>query len=131
MKRRESLGLDLTPVIDIVFILLIFFIVTSVFKKDQLALVLDLPSSNAKELQVNKDEIFIEVSKDSLAIKGIKVSFNSLEDNLKEVKNNKKPIIVRIDKEVQYEKVVKVLDLLQKYNLNNLALVTNNTTKEN
>lgn len=131
MKRRESLGLDLTPVIDIVFILLIFFIVTSVFKKDQLALVLDLPSSNAKELQVNKDEIFIEVSKDSLAIKGIKVSFNSLEDNLKEVKNNKKPIIVRIDKEVQYEKVVKVLDLLQKYNLNNLALVTNTTTKEN
>ncbi len=131
MKRRESLGLDLTPVIDIVFILLIFFIVTSVFKKDQLVLVLDLPSSNAKELQVNKDEIFIEVSKDSLAIKGIKVSFNSLEDNLKEVKNNKKPIIVRIDKEVQYEKVVKVLDLLQKYNLNNLALVTNTTTKEN
>ena len=34
MKRRESLGLDLTPVIDVVFILLIFFIVTSVFKKD-------------------------------------------------------------------------------------------------
>ena len=27
MKRRESLGLDLTPVIDVVFILLIFFIV--------------------------------------------------------------------------------------------------------
>lgn len=131
MKRRESLGLDLTPVIDIVFILLIFFIVTSVFKKEQLALVLDLPSANAKELEVNKDEVFIEVSKDSLAIKGIEVSFNSLEDNLKEVKNNKKPIIVRIDKEVQYERVVKVLDLLQKYNLNNLALVTNATTKEN
>lgn len=130
MKRRESLGLDLTPVIDIVFILLIFFIVTSVFKEDQLALVLDLPNSQAKELEVNKDEIFIEVSKDSLAIKGIKVSFLSLEDNLKEVKNNKKPVVIRIDKKVEYEKVIKVLDLLQKYNLNNLALVTNEKTKD-
>ena len=35
MKRRESLGLDLTPVIDVIFILLIFFIVTSVFKKEE------------------------------------------------------------------------------------------------
>ena len=52
MKRRESLGLDLTPVIDVVFILLIFFIVTSVFKKDELALVLDLPSSNAKQIEI-------------------------------------------------------------------------------
>lgn len=33
MKRREQLGIDLTPIIDVVFILLIFFIVTSVFKK--------------------------------------------------------------------------------------------------
>ncbi|WP_323595105.1 ExbD/TolR family protein, partial [Aliarcobacter butzleri] len=34
------------------------------------------------------------------------------------------PVIVRIDKKVEYERVVKVLDLLQKYNLVNLALVT-------
>ena len=34
MKRRESLGLDLTPVIDVVLFFLIFFIVTSVFKKE-------------------------------------------------------------------------------------------------
>ncbi|MEN8717248.1 MAG: biopolymer transporter ExbD, partial [Sulfurovum sp.] len=34
MKSRESLGLDLTPVIDLVFIILLFFIVTSVFKKE-------------------------------------------------------------------------------------------------
>lgn len=125
MKRRESLGIDLTPVIDVVFILLIFFIVTSVFKKEELALVLDLPSSAAKEVEIKKDEIFIELSKDKLAIKGIEVSFTSLEDNLKNIKDRKKTVIVRIDKKVEYERVVKVLDLLQKYNLNNLALVTN------
>ena len=122
MKRREALGLDLTPVIDVVFILLIFFIVTSVFKKDELALMLDLPTSNAKEIEVKQEQVFIELSQTKLAIKGIEVSFSSLEDNLKAIKNKENAVIVRIDKKVEYERVVKVLDLLQKYNLTNLAL---------
>lgn len=129
MKRRESLGLDLTPVIDVVFILLIFFIVTSVFKKDELALILDLPNSNAKEMEIDKEQIFIELSQNKLAIKGIEVSFASLEDNLKAIKDKEKAVIVRIDKKVEYERVVKVLDLLQKYDLSNLALVTNDEAK--
>lgn len=129
MKRREALGLDLTPVIDVVFILLIFFIVTSVFKKEELALLLDLPTSNAKEMEVKEGQIFIELGKDKLAIKGIEVSFDSLEDNLKAIKNRNNPVIVRIDKKVEYERVVKVLDLLQKHSLVNLALVTNEEKK--
>lgn len=129
MKRREALGLDLTPVIDVVFILLIFFIVTSVFKKEELALLLDLPTSNAKEMEVKEGQIFIELGKDKLAIKGIEVSFDSLEDNLKAIKNKNNAVIVRIDKKVEYERIVKVLDLLQKYNLVNLALVTNEEKK--
>ncbi|NCB10175.1 MAG: biopolymer transporter ExbD [Erysipelotrichia bacterium] len=130
MKRREALGLDLTPVIDVVFILLIFFIVTSVFKKDELALMLDLPTSNAKEIEVKQEQVFIELSQTKLAIKGIEVSFSSLEDNLKAIKNKENAVIVRIDKKVEYERVVKVLDLLQKYNLTNLALVTNENSKK-
>jgi biopolymer transport protein ExbD len=125
MKRREQLGIDLTPVIDVVFILLIFFIVTSVFKKEELALMLDLPEANAKETEIKSDQIFIELSQDKLAIKGIEVSFISLEDNIKQIKDNKEAVIIRIDKNTTYDRVTKVLDLLQKYNLNNLALVTN------
>lgn len=130
MKRREALGLDLTPIIDVVFILLIFFIVTSVFKKEELALMLDLPTSNAKEMEIKQDQIFIELNPNKLAIKGIEVSFESLEDNLKSIKDKNKPVIVRIDKKVEYQRVVKVLDLLQKYDLTNLALVTNGEEKK-
>ncbi|RBQ29160.1 ExbD/TolR family protein [Aliarcobacter vitoriensis] len=129
MKRREPLGLDLTPVIDVVFILLIFFIVTTVFKKEELALMLDLPSSDAQTIQIKEEQVFIELSENKLAIKGIEVSFESLEDNLKAIKNKENAVIVRIDKKVPYERVVKVLDLLQKYSLNNLALVTNEEKK--
>ncbi|UTJ07006.1 ExbD/TolR family protein [Arcobacter roscoffensis] len=130
MKRREPLGLDLTPIIDVVFILLLFFIVSSVFKKDELALILDLPNSNAKELKVDEEQVFIELSSNKLAIKGIEVSFQSLEDNLKAIENKQKAVLVRIDKKVEYQRVVKVLDLLQKHDLTNLALVTSQEEKK-
>ncbi len=91
---------------------------------------LDLPTSNAKEMKVDEEQIFIELNKTKLAIKGIEVSFESLEDNLKAIKNKEKPVVVKIDKKVEYERVVKVLDLLQKYNLSNLALVTNEEAKK-
>ncbi|QKF73989.1 TonB system transport protein ExbD [Aliarcobacter faecis] len=128
-RRRDPLTLDLTPVVDVVFILLIFFIITSVFKKEEVALMLDLPTSNAKEIQIKEEQVFIELSVNKLAIKGIEVSFDSLEDNLKAIKNKENSVIVKIDKKVPYERVVKVLDLLQKYSLNNLALVTNEEKK--
>lgn len=130
MKRREQLGIDLTPVIDVVFILLIFFIVTSVFKKEELALMLDLPQADAKATQIDDEQIFIELSEEKIAIKGIEVNFKSLEENLSQIKENKKAIIVRIDKNTKYDRVVQMLDLLQKYNLNNLALITQEKSKE-
>ncbi len=124
MKRREQISPDLTPLIDVVFILLIFFIVSSVFKKEELALVLDLPASSAKELEVQTKQVSIEVSDKSLAYSGEVVSFEKLDIKLSNVEKKDKPVIVRIDKDVKYERVVKVLDMLQKYSLTNLALVT-------
>jgi biopolymer transport protein ExbD len=124
MKRREQISPDLTPLIDVVFILLIFFIVSSVFKKEELALALDLPASSAKELEVQTKQVSIEVSDKSLAYSGEVVSFEKLDIKLSNVEKKDKPVIVRIDKDVKYERVVKVLDMLQKYSLTNLALVT-------
>ncbi|WP_321314202.1 biopolymer transporter ExbD [Halarcobacter sp.] len=124
MKRRDYIGLDLTPIIDVVFILLIFFIVTSVFKKDELALMLNLPEADAKAIEIKDEQVYIELNENKIAIKGLEVNFISLEENLKLVKNKKSAIIVKIDKDTKYERITKVLDLLQKYNLNNLALVT-------
>jgi biopolymer transport protein ExbD len=124
MKRRESLSPDITPLIDVVFILLIFFIVTSVFKKEELALILNLPNSHAQTLEVKKDSVTIELSTDKLALKGKEVILNELEQELKKITDKKQPIILRIDEQVKYKKIVSVLDILQKYGLNNLDLVT-------
>ena len=123
-KKREILAPDITPLIDIVFILLIFFIVSSVFKKEELALNLNLPSSTAKEMDVELKQLNIELSNSSLAYLGKSLTFIQLDIKLSNVIKKDKPIIVRIDKDVTYSRIVKVLDILQKYKLNNLALVT-------
>ncbi|MGB3750423.1 MAG: biopolymer transporter ExbD [Arcobacteraceae bacterium] len=123
-KHREPLTPDITPLIDIVFILLIFFIVSSVFKKEELTLNLNLPQSTAQELEVEIKQISIELSIDKLAYLGNEISFSKLEIELSNIEKRDKPVIVRIDKDVKYNRVVRVLDILQKYSFDNLALVT-------
>jgi len=129
MKRREPLNPDITPLIDVVFILLVFFIVTSSFKKDELALVLNLPKAEAQKVEIEPKQINIEISEEKYAFAGRELSFEQIQQKLSLIKDKKSSIIVRIDKKVTYDRIVKILDELQKNNLTNLALVTNRKKK--
>ena len=124
-RTRESLAPDLTPLIDVVFLLLIFFMVSTVFKKEELALLLNLPSSTSEETKESKVEnINIELSKTEIALNGKKYDISGLEENLKGVSKKETPIFLRVDELVEYKRVVLVLDLLKKYKLSNLSLIT-------
>ena len=122
MKRREHIAPDLTPIIDIVFLILIFFMVSSTFKKDELALLLTLPKAQSATLEIKQENISIELDKEKLAYKGKEMSFEMMDVILKEVTKKDKPVNIRIDKEVSYGRVTKLFDMLNKYGLNNLAL---------
>ncbi|EQB39732.1 hypothetical protein M947_05250 [Sulfurimonas hongkongensis] len=124
MKRREPLGLDMTPVVDIVFILLIFFLVSSVFKKEELALMLELPKAGASKEVKEEKTINIELSKDSLAVNGKKVSYEEIIAEILPLVKEEKLIMFYIDRDVPYSRVIGILDLLKKHSLNKLALVT-------
>lgn len=124
MKKREILTPDITPLIDVVFILLIFFIVSSVFKKDELALVLNLPTSSAKEIELKQKELIIELNNEKLAVYGKESSLEFLEEEIIRINDKEKNIIFRIDKEVRYEKIIEVLEILQKHHLFNISLIT-------
>jgi biopolymer transport protein ExbD len=124
MKKREILTPDITPLIDVVFILLIFFIVSSVFKKDELALVLNLPTSSAQEIELKQKEIIIELNTEKLAIYGKESTIESLEEEIIKIEDKERNIIFRIDKEVKYEKIIEVLGILQKHQLFNISLIT-------
>ena len=125
MRRREPITPDITPLVDVVFILLIFFIVSTVFKKDELALMLNLPSNTESSTKVEQNQIFIELSKNELAFRGSKITVESLKNELALIQDKTQPTVLRIDKDVPYDRVVKILDILQALEFYNLALVTN------
>lgn len=123
-NRREHLVPDLTPLIDVVFLLLIFFMVSSVFKKEELALLLHLPKTEAgKSEKIQKEFVTIELSKEDIAYENIKISYEELESKVKLV-GKKSLVNLRVDGEVKYDRLVRVLDLLQKNKLENLSLIT-------
>ncbi|MAD42444.1 MAG: biopolymer transporter ExbD [Arcobacter sp.] len=124
MKKREIITPDITPLIDVVFILLIFFIVSSVFKKDELALVLNLPTSSAQEIELKQKEIIIELNDEKLAIYGNETTFEIFEEEITKIEDKERNIIFKIDKDVKYEKIVKVLEVIQKHQLFNISLIT-------
>ncbi len=124
MRKRELLSPDLTPLIDVVFILLIFFIVSSVFKKNELALVLNLPKSQAQEIKIKPKEVIIELNVQSLALYGKITNLKDFEEDIINIKNKEDVVLFKIDKDVKYNKVVKILDILQKNKLFNISLIT-------
>lgn len=128
VKKRELISMDLTPLIDVMFLLLIFFIVASEFKKNESILNLSLPNSASTQKVVEKKDIQIEVSKDELAYKSEKTTFEDLKIQLSSVKKESS-IIVKIDKEVKYERVIKLLDILNELQLSNLLLITKENKK--
>lgn len=126
-RSRQELTADITPLIDVVFLLLIFFMTSTVFKKTELALLLNLPKTSTGETeQADSKALIIEINKEQTAINGKKITDMDLDSHLSKVSDKKKPIDLRVDKDVKYSRLVKVLDILKKYDLSNLSLITEN-----
>ncbi|MCK4951209.1 MAG: biopolymer transporter ExbD, partial [Gammaproteobacteria bacterium] len=59
-QRRDHVDVNLTPLIDVVFLLLIFFMVSTTFKHDA-ELKIDLPEASAKAVEQKKETIEIVI----------------------------------------------------------------------
>lgn len=125
-RSRQELNSDITPLIDVVFLLLIFFMVATVFKTDELALLLNLPKvdKSLAKSQTPPQSKTIEVSADEVVFNGKKIGLELLEKELQAIADKNTSIEMRVDKEVKYDRVMQVLSKLKKYELTNLALIT-------
>ncbi|MBY0517954.1 MAG: biopolymer transporter ExbD [Bacteriovoracaceae bacterium] len=110
--------------IDMVFLLLIFFLVTSVFRKKELALLLKLPeATQGKGDDKKQKDLTIELSDNEVAVNGQKSSMDDLEGWFK--KSEPSTLVnLRVDGDVRYQRLVKVLDLLRTNKLDNISLIT-------
>lgn len=128
MKRRDMGNPEITPLIDIVFLLLIFFMVSSVFKNNESGLELKLPKSSSMATIEQKKELKIEMTEKEIAFNGEQCSLKSLQQRLAALASDKPlPVLLYIDEMVPYKRVMSLLDVLQKYGFADIALISQNT----
>ena len=127
-RSKKALSLNITSLIDVMFILLLFFIVTSTFKDPHTsALDLILPSSKKAQANEDYDEVILYIDKNNqLSFAGQKISmkqfdkqFPALYETVKE-----KTIVLKGDESVPYQSFVSVLDILKLNKVEKLIIAT-------
>lgn len=124
-RTRLQVQLPLTPLIDIVFLLLIYFLLTTNFLVDE-GIKIKLPQAKASAPQTEK-EITIYVDKQGRAFLGNQeISFDQLFVRLKEMIGEKKDklVVIRADRRVILNKAVKVMDVAKAAGAGRLCLAT-------
>ncbi|HRX83407.1 MAG TPA: biopolymer transporter ExbD [Phycisphaerae bacterium] len=113
-QSSESVGLEMTPMIDMVFLLLIFFLVATTLSQEERELEITLPAAeSAAPLSVALKEIVINVDAHGDArVGGRKVERDELRGLVADaVKvNPEQKVTVRGDRRTPYDDIARVLD---------------------
>ena len=121
-EKKERPHIEITSLIDIIFILLIFFMISSTFLKPVIKI--KLPVSAIKE-KVKKKKIPIFLTKDD------RLFFNKKEINIKSLqyfvekeldKNPDAVVLFNCDEDVVFKKVILVMDILKNSGVKNVAI---------
>ena len=129
-KKSSEISLEVTPLIDIVFLLLIFFILNSQFEK-LTSMELNLPKVNSDQLnEINGKNLVIEITAiEEIILNGQKLSeitFNSLNNYIKENFSQFSSAVISADSNTKYKYLVTIMDVL---NQNNFETVEINATE--
>ena len=123
-KSRGAVVLEVTPLVDIVFLLLIFFLLTATYVKNP-HLDVNLPEASLNQTSSHKKDLDIVIREDGeLRYDNKNVSIDQLEGILRAefANNNEAIIVVRADKGAKHGKVVDVMDLAKRIGFNKLAI---------
>ena len=128
-RKRRAPSIIIVSLIDILAILLIFFIVATTFRRNQPQLQINLPESKAAEqAPAEKDEpVVLSVkSADQISLDGKPVTLDLLAEALKTVRAQApaRPIAMQADREAPFGVVVKVLDALKDAGVKNIPAFT-------
>jgi len=125
-RSRISSVLDIAPLIDCVFLLLIFFLLTSSFVEQevdqQTGFNVNLPGSSfAEALEKEKSLTLLVTAKQEMFISGQKLSFGELE---KLLVSKPESLIIKADKNVRLEVITKLMDLAKAHQIANVSIAT-------
>ena len=124
-SKEEEPQIGIAPLIDIVFLLLIFFMVTSHFDIAS-GVKIDLPKVGQKVISDNKDnKITLVIDKSGEAyLEGDKIGNESLREKLEDLIKQKGPLqlILQADKDTAHGKVVEIMDLAKSSGVNSIVI---------
>ena len=120
-ENDENYEINILPMIDVIFAILTFFIVSSLYLIKLETIPLNLPTASTSS--ISKDD-FINVSislNKKIFLNKEEISLEKLNQKLRDINiGNNKKVIISGDKDVDYGRIVEVLDELRK--LNNLKI---------
>lgn len=124
-NEEEDYKMDMTPMIDVVFLLLIFFMVSTSFVDFSRRMDISLPESKAS-VQTEKRKTFtIEMGIEGhISMNGREVTLETLEKTLEEESKNatQKSVIIKADKGIPYGKVVTIMGIAKSLNITDISI---------
>ena len=116
-RRRAIIGeeteeIDLTPMLDVVFIMLIFFIVTATFVKE-IGLDVNSPDKNQNVKDADKQSIVVQITnRDRIRIRGRDIDFRAVRANIERLhaENPDAPVVVQPHPDSTTETMIHVMD---------------------
>ena len=112
LQQKEEGEIDLTPMLDVVFIMLIFFIVTATFVKE-MGLDVNTPDKNQNVKDADKQSIVVQVtSRDRIRIRGRDIDFRAVRANIERLhaENPEAPVVIQPHPESKTEIMIHVMD---------------------
>ena len=126
IRRREPSRVDVTPLIDIIFQLVLFFMVSTTFVTSP-GIQVDLPRSSAQTIIREKHDInvwmtaegTVYVDREPMTWEGLTQQFGAAA-----VRDPNTMVIIKADTEVDHGRVVAIMDLARGRGLSRLAIAT-------
>jgi len=123
-------GFDMTPMIDCVFQLLIFFMVTTVFKNPA-QLKLTLPTAD-NPLQLEKSQIVVELNEEgTVAVGGTEAAWDALDSFIvtEKQKKNSNTILIKADVNAKHGDVLRIMKMARSVEIEVIDLAVDPETE--
>ena len=129
-KATRAPQLALTSMLDVIFLLLCFFVTVSVFSQWESEISIKLPTAaTAEEPERLPGEIVLNVARNGkVTVNGQTLELGALKERLAKVAKfyPGQPVIIRADKNVRYKTLVGVIDTCRAADIWNFSLATSN-----
>jgi len=125
LQQDDDMRVELTSMTDIVFLLLIFFMVSTTFVDFSRRLDIQLPESKAAEVAQEVQQHIVEMGQEgSVHLDGQRVRLEELVQRLQPSQGQtvQRSVIIKADKRLPYGQVVTVLGLVRQANIHDIAV---------